>query len=128
MDIKTNLNPVGVVQEVAGFSDMVERLKTNWVVVKAQFGKVNWSVGVQFLSKCLDQLVCYLVDQNLAGADKKATVLDAFSKIFDTVVADLFPIWLKPFSSTIKNFVVNVALSHVIDFVVEKYKNGSWKN
>jgi hypothetical protein len=126
VEIKNNLNPVGTVANVPGFNDLVEKMKAKWLELKKQIGDTNAAIVIQFLSKCLDDLIVYLVEHQIPGQDKKATVINAFSKIYDVVVVGSLPIFLRPFNSTIKNFVINVLLSHFIDFIVEKYNSGSW--
>ena len=74
----------------------------------------------------LDTLIVYMVQQNISGPDKKATVIKNMSDLYDSVVSPMIPIWLMPFNPSIKNFVIKVVISHAIDWIVEKYKNQSW--
>lgn len=94
-------------------------------------GWVNWKIAPQtlmdLLYKATDELVQLVESMIPGGADKKATVLDAAGKLYDKFFAPALPIWLKPFNSFIKKFVVNIVLSNVIDFIVQKYNDGSWK-
>lgn len=126
MFINLNLNPIGKVASVPGFGDLVEKMKSVWADLKGQTVGVNWTIAVQFLSKCIDDLVVYLVEQKIPGEDKKATVIDAIGGIYDKVAAAVLPFWLKPVSFLIRRFVINVLISHAIDMIVSKYNNGSW--
>jgi len=79
-----------------------------------------------FMLQSLDILVLELDQMVMAGKDKKATVLEILSGLFDTVVAPALPSWAKPFVSAIKNYAINVLLSNMIDAIVEKYHNAVW--
>lgn len=125
MFFKTTLDPVGKVAAVPGLSDLVEKMKEAWTKIKEEVG-ANKAVAINFLTRCLDSLVVYLVEHEIPGQDKKATVLEAFSKIYDWVVVNILPIYLRPFSKLVKVFVINVLVSNAIDWIVEKYNNGSW--
>jgi hypothetical protein len=46
--------------------------------------------------------------------------------LYDTTIAPTLPYWAYPFASTIKGIVINTIISKAIDWIVEKYKNGSW--
>jgi len=131
-------NPVGVPTNL--LDEKVMSLKALWDQENAA-RKANskwwkiWSktkegltASISFLINCLDVLVTH-VDQfkDIEGKDKKATVLLAAALLYDYVVANTLPIWLKPFSSKIKDMVIYVALSYAIDFIVEKYRSGTWK-
>lgn len=127
MEIKSNFNPVGTIKNnIPGFNELVDKMKLTWTELKKQIGSVNLKMGVQFLTKCVDSLVVYVAQHNIAGSDKKATVLDAISSIYDNVIVGIMPIWLRPFSGPIKTLIINVLISHLIDVFVEKYNNGSW--
>lgn len=126
MEIKSTTNPIGFVNEVAGLNDLCVKLKGEWALAKQTVKDISLISGVQFLTNCLDQLICYLVNENFAGAEKKATAMAYFSTLYDTVAADFMPVYLVIFSSTIKDFIVGIVVNQVIDFMVDKYKNGSW--
>jgi len=80
------------------------------------------------LINSLDEFV-QLVDTELGdGADKKATVMVYVEKLYDEIVTLSLPFFLKPFSLPIKRFVIMVIVSGAIDFVVAKYRDGSWRN
>jgi len=88
--------------------------------------KGAWFTAVSYLIKAVDYLVRSIDDALEAGADKKATVLQALEKIYDIIVPPLLPLWLKPFNGKIKNFVIYVVASLMIDFIVGKYRLGDW--
>ena len=67
----------------------------------------------------------FCVDEE--GADKKATVLVAVEKLYDYVIREAMPIWLKPFSGLIKKHIIFGLLSPAIDWIVQKYREGDWR-
>lgn len=133
MEIKDSVNPVGTVVQDENISMFVEAMVSLWKENNGeaawwQFWKrVNFLKVANFLINCLDDLISYFVQHNIPGADKKATVIDTLGAIYDAITKGLLPIYLIPFSSGIKNFVLNVVVSSAIDWIVEKYKNGSWR-
>jgi hypothetical protein len=99
--------------------------------------KVSWweiwkqakiSTATKFLLKCLDDLIGY-VDQivDTSGPDKKATVLLAIAQIYDYIIKEAMPIWLKPFASVVRTYIINSLISAAIDWIVEKYRHGDWR-
>lgn len=60
------------------------------------------------------------------GPDKKTAVLSSMDKTYDYIVKEALPIWLKPFASSIKYYILYVLVSATIDWIVAKYKEGSW--
>jgi hypothetical protein len=75
----------------------------------------------------MDEFVQLIDDQLIDSADKKATVMVYVEKLYDEIVTLSLPIFLKPFSMPIKRFVIMVVVSGAIDFVVTKYRDGSWR-
>ena len=124
-------NPVGVATNF--LDEKVTLLKLQWDQENAErkadskwwkfwtSTKEGLMASISFLINCLDVLIIHAKDLNLEGPDKKATVISAIAIIYDYVVVQAFPIWLKPFSGKIKNIVIYVAISYIIDFLVEKY-------
>jgi hypothetical protein len=55
-------------------------------------------------------------------------VLNALEKLYDYVIREAMPFWLRPISGTVKNLILSVIISSAIDFVVDKYRNGNWRN
>jgi len=80
---------------------------------------------VKFLLKSLDGLIQYVEPIIPAGADKKAVVMMAVTKLFDFTVKEIMPFWLRPFVPAIKAFVINVVVGNAIDFLVSKYNEGA---
>jgi hypothetical protein len=80
----------------------------------------------QFILNVIDELIIF-VEQNIPdGTDKKAAVLSVVGKLFDYIAIQAFPFWLKPFTSFIKQIVVNITISELIDYIVSKYNSGYW--
>jgi len=84
---------------------------------------------VSFLINCMDEFIL-AIDSfiDLEGKDKKATVLFALEQLYDHIIKEAMPIWLKPFAGKIKHLIIYVMISYMIDFMVEKYRNGLWRN
>lgn len=82
--------------------------------------------GTAFLIHCIDELIQFVEDLIPEGKDKKAAVISVLEKLYDYVIAPAFPIFLKPFTSTIKKIVLDVIVSIAIDFFVGKYNAGFW--
>lgn len=133
MEVKTDVSPVGNEVQDAAIEVFVQNMQKTWDETKQtakwyQFWKkVNFKAVTNFLIHCLDDLVAYMVEKNIPGADKKATVLVTLEKIYDYIIAGALPIYLRPFGSVIKSFIFNVVISASIDWIVNKYKNGSWR-
>lgn len=133
MNVSTQQNPVGNVVTLPGLQELLQQMLQTWSeeAVQIPWWQV-WKTGdrtqvVKFLVKCLDDLVNFVAEHNIPGPDKKATVLDAIGKLYDTVVAVSLPFFLRPFSGMIKNFVVNTLIAAAIDWIVEQYQNGNWR-
>lgn len=121
----TVLNPVGTVQTVTGLSELVLKMQQAWAAIKLLTAKIDMAVVNKYLTESLDDLIVFLVQQNLSGADKKATVIAEIDKLYDTAITGILPFYLQPFSGWIKNYVINIQMSHLIDFLVAKYQSGS---
>lgn len=136
MEMRSNANPVGEVKLDEAIDGYVKIMAAEWDANKEVVSwwriftkvKVNFNHVTDFLLKALDDLIAYVdewVDSN--GADKKATVLAAVSKLYDYVIKEAMPIWMKPFAGPIKNYVIEGILSPSIDWIVDKYRNGDWR-
>lgn len=79
-----------------------------------------------FIINILDELIVFVEGIIPAGDDKKAAVTAIVSKLFDYIVVQAFPIWLKPFAPIIKDIIVNIIVGKLIDYIVEKYNAGFW--
>lgn len=82
--------------------------------------------GTIFIVNVLDELITFVEPIIPNGGDKKAAVLAICDKLFDYIITQSFPFWLKPFSGAIKKIVVEILLSYLIDFIVDKYNSGYW--
>lgn len=60
------------------------------------------------------------------GEDKKAVVMLVAGQLYDYIVISIFPLWLRPMSSTIKKILISIVVGELIDFIVSKYHNGLW--
>lgn len=125
-------NPVGVatnlldgkVMELKALWDAEVKPTSKWWQI---FSKERIMAANSFFLNCVDQLIIH-IDQFKAvpGQDKKATVLLAAVIIYDYVVSQTLPLFLKPFSNQIKQIAIYVVLSYMIDFIVKKYNDGLW--
>lgn len=80
-----------------------------------------------FLIGVTDTLINLVETFVLKGSDKKIAVLAITAQLFDYVASKAFPIWLAPFVPVIKQIVISIIISNLIEFIVTKYKQGSWK-
>lgn len=127
----TEPNPVGEPQ-VDKIQEEIVKIVGIWQEnnpVPGWFSKVKgaWFKAVGFLMNVTDYLILFVEDLIPVGADKKATVMAAISVIYDKIVPPMMPMFVKPFSYQIKAFVLNVLVSMTIDFIVAKYREGSWR-
>lgn len=126
------VNPVGEVKNNPEVVSFIDQLKAKWDETKTgllKIGKVTLSSIARFLVCSLDALIVFAnsVLSHESGADRKATVLAALAVVYDYVVKKAIPVWLLPFSGTIKLFVIYTVGSIVIDWIVGKYNEGTWK-
>lgn len=85
------------------------------------------AVAVEFLTNAVDELIKYVEQSfSISGEEKKEMILNVFGGIYDTVVVGLLPFWLRPFSGTIRKFVVETVANVLIDFIVAKYNASEW--
>jgi hypothetical protein len=133
MEICDAANPIGEAKIDDAVETYVNIMTAEWDKAKGsipwwQFWKRNSMVRVtNFLLKSIDDLIAY-VDElvDLHGSDKKATVLRAVELIYDYIVKEAMPIWLKPFAGRIKEIIILDVISPAIDWMVAKYRDGSW--
>lgn len=128
------LKPLGIAKEVAGLKEYIDDLLKTWDE-KYKEVKSSWMPKIQmdlvkvtkFLLNCLDGLILFidrLVDN---GPDKKATVLAAIAILYDYIIKGALPIWMLPFATKVRQFIIYTLISTAIDFMVSKYKEGAWK-
>lgn len=91
------------------------------------WGVIDWQKATGFFIVSMDDLIQKVANEEIPGADKKATVLGALSKSYDIIIVGTAPIWLKPLVIAAKKLVIDVVCSMLIDWFVEKYKDGSWR-
>jgi ABC-type cobalt transport system substrate-binding protein len=127
------VNPVGVA-DVEVIRDRIDEVIEAWMVdhpeVKSWWRRISvgWIEVVGFLVKAGDYFI-KTIDKVLdSGPDKKATVMAAMEEVYDYIVPNLLPIWLKPFSGQVKNFVFGVLINFIVDYFVGKYRAGEWNN
>lgn len=120
--------------------DVLKKLETYIVDLKARWDQENpaskswWRVprsqileATRFIINSLDELINFVEPIIPSGSDKKAAVVAVVGNIFDYIVLNAFPLWLKPFSAMIKTIVIDVIINAMIDFIVAKYNAGFWK-
>jgi len=90
--------------------------------------KIFFNNATCFMLDCLDKSVNLVEDVFLEGKDKKSAVLLIMAYLFDQVIYKNLPIYIKPFAAVIRIFFVQILTSILIDFIVKKYKDGSWNN
>jgi len=127
------LNPLGEVLHFDDLQKYLENLSKEWdeavATAKAAWPKAKTDIidVTKFLLRCLDGLIDFIERLSNSGPDKKATVLAAVAVLYDYIVIGVLPIWLKPFASKVKLFIVYTVISAAVDFIVQKYRDGSWK-
>ena len=139
LELKMMNNPVGTAHQIDCVDRHVRMLCEKWDEQKELEESTPWwkwwaNLGTRqlvkvtnFLIKALDDLI-QLVDREVDdGPDKKATVLMAIGALYDYVIREAMPIWLRPFAARVKDYVVNTLISSAIDWIVGKYRHGSWR-
>ena len=128
---KENSNPVGVVHSLDSVEIKIAQYSRMWDEARGRRSfwrpTVNLSKVTNFLLFALDGLVTTVGAEVIAGPDKKATVLDAVSRLYDYTMREAMPIWMRPFAAPIKDYIVYVLVSSAIDWIVAKYQSGSWR-
>lgn len=133
MEKVNQINPVGKVIESEKIDEFVESMKGLWDATHEDpkwyqlWKKVNLVPATIFIMNCLDDLIAYADEfKSASGADKKATVLFATTKIYDYIVDKLLPMPVRPFAKSIKGYILGVLISASIDWIVSKYREGEW--
>lgn len=127
-------NPIGDVKVDETIENYVQVVVNEWDQAKVDYPwwkiwkRRSMVAMTKFLLKALDDLVAY-VDEviDTSGADKKATVLRAIEMIYDYIIREAMPIWMRPFASKVKSIVILDIISPAIDWMVEKYRHGDWR-
>lgn len=125
-----SVDPVGEPKNDSTVSSFIDGLKKKWDEFRAGLGKATKVTLVhvtKFLLFSLDGLIVFVDGLMVGGPDKKATVMTAVSALYDYIIKGNLPLWLLPFSTTVKAFIVGTVISIAIDWIVAKYKEGAWK-
>ena len=134
VELRQDANPIGDSKVDDMIDAYVEIMAEEWESAKESsawwkfWKRISFVQVTDFLLKALDDLIAYVdewVDTN--GADKKATVLEAVSNLYDYVIKEAMPIWMKPFAGPIKTYIIREVMSPAIDWIVDKYRNGDWR-
>lgn len=126
------VNPIGKVQLIPEFEEKIIELSNQWdEKIKNSNSwfknKVSITTITLFLLGALDELIVTINEFLESGPDKKATVLNGLDRLYEYVLREGIPIWLRPFASVIKNYIIYSLASSAIDYFVAKYKSGVWK-
>ena len=126
MDFGVNIN-----KEVSSrLEDYLDSLKSQWDIShpKSSLSKRYIFECTAFIISFLDELIVFVQKHVKGGSEKKTIVLSMSSDVFNYIVERAFPIWLRPFAPMIKEIVVSIIISNLIEFIVKKYKEGLWNN
>lgn len=136
MLIKALSDPIGVVHNLSQFEEKISYFKLKWdKEIKSNpnafykswlFTKINLNIIINFILQCLDEFILTADGLIEKGPDKKATVLYAIDKIYEYILKEGLPIWLRPFAAPLKKYIIYVLISNIIDWMVMKYKNKQW--
>lgn len=128
---KISGNPIGSVREEE-VSVFVQNLATDWKLQEATLNKPKWwqfwkktnilQEATQFMLHSIDLLIRHVEGLIPGGPDKKATVLASINELYDLIIKDLIPIWLRPVASGVKQLMMTIIIPLLIDFLVNKYK------
>lgn len=127
---KEDSDPVGKVHSIPEIESKIQKYIELWDASKTKSfwkPKINFSKITNFLLFVIDDFISTLTNISIPGPDKKATVLAAVVIIYDYVIKEAMPIWLKPFAPAIKNYIIYILISNSIDWIVSKYQDKSWK-
>jgi hypothetical protein len=129
--MQTNLTSEQVHNLLQSLSAVLAKLKKQWDDQNPgnkswyKFSKTYLISSTVFLIGTTDSLVQTVEKIIPSGPDKKAAVLIVTANLFDYVSLS-FPLWLKPFTPLIKEIIVSILVSNLIEFIVAKYREGSW--
>lgn len=124
-------NPIGAVHHIEEIEDKIVGYSRLWDEQNQKnsnwFKKINFSKVTFFLIVALDDLILTVNKFSIPGADKKATVLSGLDRLYEYVMQEGMPVWLRHVFGPIKQYIIYVLVSFAIDWIVEKYKNGEWR-
>lgn len=130
--MKKQLSAIEIQDVIAKLESYLSDLKTRWTQNAPSY---SWwklphtyiHAASHFLIGVLDELILFVEGIIPEGSDKKAAVLAVVGKLFDYIVVQAFPFWLRPFAPAVKKVIIDIAISNLIDFFVAKYNAGFWK-
>lgn len=83
---------------------------------------LDLQTSINFFISSLDEAIKYAQANLVVGTEKKEFVLGVIGRLYDTVISPKLPYVLYPWSSTIKDIVVNKLISALIDYIVALLK------
>lgn len=128
--IKDRANPVGIAYKVEDLENKIAQYAAAWRDQKSKkslWSSSDFSKATTFILYALDDFIITVMAVVISGPDKKATVLDAVSRLYDFTAAEVLPIWMRPIAMPIKQYVIYVLVSVAIDWIVTKYRDSDWK-
>lgn len=131
--MQTNLTADQTQQILDRLRGFLEQTKRRWDEENPGAGSW-WHVSRTYIVKCTvflisitDSLVQSVENLIPSGPEKKAAVLLVVANVFDYISVAAFPIWLRPFAPVIKEIIISIVISNLVDFIVRKYRDGIWK-
>lgn len=94
--------------------------------LKATTSKVSLVDSVKFIIQALDDGIKYAQANFTDGATKKEFVMTVIRRVYKTVIGPSLPYYLYPFSSLIEKIVIDIVIDSALEYIVNKYKEGSW--
>lgn len=131
--MKKNLSTDDIQKIVTDLAVFLEDMKKRWDMENPEkkswykFNKTYLVKSTIFLLNVTDELIQFVEEVVPSGPTKKALVLSIVAKLFDYISIEAYPIWLRPFVPAIKELIVSVIISNLVEFIVSKYKAGYWK-
>ncbi len=120
------------VQNFPTVQDFLDKLKAEWSLANPKIS--SWIAvpydylvkAFQFMLANMDAAVQLVEELDQPGVNKKLIVLDLVGQLFDFMIFQSLPTWLKPFAPMMRKILVDVIAANLIDFIVSKYNAGSW--
>ncbi len=131
--MKKQLSTDEIQENISKIMDFLEGAKRKWDTENPQskswFGqnKLYLVKTTIFLLSATDQMIQFVETFIPKGSEKKIAVITVASQLFDHIASKAFPIWVVPFTPIIKQIVISIIISNLIEFIVAKYKAGYWK-
>ena len=136
--VQFKLNPVGHSHDIPEMNSKTDSIIEEWNKTHEKTKVPWWKIwkkrpkGYLYVTivilNALDALILKMGEfDDMSGEDKKATVMNAITKLYNKVIKEAMPIWLRPWAKPIKFLIIDVIISYAIDFIVGKYNQGLWK-